>query len=521
MWLESLLSRGELGLQACVDVGEHRSITGAQVVEIEDPGRWILPGCLALTTGVAFTNDVEAQTSFVRSLQRADASALGYALGNATDEPPPGLIVECRRVGMPLFTVPFEVSLRDVVTTILGETFGPMAVDRDQVIEMQDFLLASLDHREPQQELIRRLCELLGTPVAVVGTNGMVLTHAGDAAQLDLIAEVSRAFPGDVQRADRRFLVSEVQLPLGAPLKLVIALGSLTRAENLARSLSRFTCGLLKMIAMSRRLRTELERRMSARVCRALLDPSLPKGRKLRDEAACLGLTGEDAMTVLRISGLPAHHERGEEDKVEFSPSLTVHDFLDRLRIPYIAAPEGCIHFAIAQGKDIEKRIRELSPWRAFSRIAVGLSSPTSNFEALPHLATEAQLAHRHLDPRIGEGVSTAMFHGTNVADLLLAYVPSAVRHNLMDVLAPLDDKPDLIATLRAYLDNRRDVTATGAELYLHPNTVRYRLAKVETLIGRSLDETDLVVAIHVALRDRVATGLDGGSARRRVETRP
>lgn len=41
-----------------------------------------------------------------------------------------------------------------------------------------------------------------------------------------------------------------------------------------------------------------------------------------------------------------------------------------------------------------------------------------------------------------------------------------------------------LLATLWAYLDNGRSLEATARELFVHPNTVRYRLKRISDLIG-------------------------------------
>ena len=41
-----------------------------------------------------------------------------------------------------------------------------------------------------------------------------------------------------------------------------------------------------------------------------------------------------------------------------------------------------------------------------------------------------------------------------------------------------------LLATLWAYLDNGRSLEATARELFVHPNTVRYRLKRISELIG-------------------------------------
>ncbi|WP_228479537.1 PucR family transcriptional regulator [Microbacterium atlanticum] len=42
----------------------------------------------------------------------------------------------------------------------------------------------------------------------------------------------------------------------------------------------------------------------------------------------------------------------------------------------------------------------------------------------------------------------------------------------------------DLLSTLWAYLDNGRSLEATARELFVHPNTVRYRLKRVSEVIG-------------------------------------
>lgn len=66
----------------------------------------------------------------------------------------------------------------------------------------------------------------------------------------------------------------------------------------------------------------------------------------------------------------------------------------------------------------------------------------------------------------------------------LLGELPA--RRVLVDrVYAPLRDHPSaLLATLEAYLVNGRVLEATARSLFLHPNTVRYRLGRVADLVG-------------------------------------
>jgi hypothetical protein len=65
----------------------------------------------------------------------------------------------------------------------------------------------------------------------------------------------------------------------------------------------------------------------------------------------------------------------------------------------------------------------------------------------------------------------------------------------------PADDRDMLLDTLDAYLDHAGSAERAGEVLHCHPNTVRYRLRRVQELTGRSLadpqDLAELAAAAH------------------------
>ncbi|KAB1653439.1 PucR family transcriptional regulator [Pseudoclavibacter chungangensis] len=66
-----------------------------------------------------------------------------------------------------------------------------------------------------------------------------------------------------------------------------------------------------------------------------------------------------------------------------------------------------------------------------------------------------------------------------------LAGDPLARQTLVSRVFRPLaDHSSDLLATLWCYLDNGRSLEATARELFVHPNTVRYRLKRVSEVVG-------------------------------------
>ncbi|MGW3042193.1 PucR family transcriptional regulator [Kitasatospora sp. NPDC001159] len=82
------------------------------------------------------------------------------------------------------------------------------------------------------------------------------------------------------------------------------------------------------------------------------------------------------------------------------------------------------------------------------------------------------------------------------------------------EVLRPLTrfdgtNNADLVTTLHAYLAADCSVQAVADRLYVHRNTVRYRLDQIERLTGRSLqsmqDRFQLWLALLAAFPDRTS----------------
>jgi hypothetical protein len=72
--------------------------------------------------------------------------------------------------------------------------------------------------------------------------------------------------------------------------------------------------------------------------------------------------------------------------------------------------------------------------------------------------------------------------------------------------LAPLEElrpgpRRRLRATLRAWLDHPGQVTRVAADLHVHPQTVRYRVAQLRELFGERLDDPEARFELGLALR--------------------
>jgi hypothetical protein len=74
------------------------------------------------------------------------------------------------------------------------------------------------------------------------------------------------------------------------------------------------------------------------------------------------------------------------------------------------------------------------------------------------------------------------------------------LRRRYLEPLAVGGSAEDLIATLRAYLACGMHVESTATRLFVHQNTVRYRLARFEELTGAHLRDTEVLIELWWAL---------------------
>ncbi|MEU4559516.1 helix-turn-helix domain-containing protein [Actinoplanes sp. NPDC023936] len=89
------------------------------------------------------------------------------------------------------------------------------------------------------------------------------------------------------------------------------------------------------------------------------------------------------------------------------------------------------------------------------------------------------------------------------LGDLLLEYQltrPGAARAELAALLRPIIGKPDLVPTLRLYLEANLNRRKVATQLHVHPNTVDYRIRRVAVLTGLDVAEHRDLLTLSAAL---------------------
>ncbi|MTD46956.1 PucR family transcriptional regulator [Conexibacter sp. W3-3-2] len=128
---------------------------------------------------------------------------------------------------------------------------------------------------------------------------------------------------------------------------------------------------------------------------------------------------------------------------------------------------------------------------------------------ALPPAEAAASAGRARAARRLGETGHTdspVVAADAHLPALLLRRDPALAADLAARALAPLQEETPasaqrLTATLRAWLDHQGRVETVARTLEVHPQTVRYRLARLRELLGDALDDPDGRFALQLALR--------------------
>lgn len=151
---------------------------------------------------------------------------------------------------------------------------------------------------------------------------------------------------------------------------------------------------------------------------------------------------------------------------------------------------------------------------RVLERIArtniIGISQPFSSLVEMPVATREAEtaLAIARKRTRAPGSGATVRMDRIDLATWLLSRVgESPLAERARRTLAPINDDETLVSTLVCFLSSGRNVARTAEHLFIHENTVRYRIGRVEESLGGSLSDAAFLTNVTLALYEEILSG--------------
>jgi purine catabolism regulator len=477
--------------------GHDRPVRWVAVSELEDPTAFLEGGELLLSTGMRLPADDDAAlTAFVERLVAADVAAYGLGVGLTHERTPPGLVAAADRYGLPLLEVPAStafIAVSKAVSAALGvEEYEAIT----RAFEAQRDLTRGALAPEGSAVVAARLARHLGGWVLVLDAAGDVV-HAAPGDVRARAPELADGLRGEVDVLRGRGVLASSSLadaggrvglhPLGARGRVrgFLAVGTPGPIDRTAQSVVAVAVSLLSLAVEQEGPATDGPAAVRSAALRLLVagaDPAeLPlttlgwgwlRGGPLR--AVVVGGDGEQVAAALRsLESAPGGASRAvgqDGDRL----LVVARDDPDQ-----VAALAAALDDGPAGGSGPVALDGLAQAYRQAGQALAGARRPGLHWYG--QLASEGILAA--LDPEAARGVADAL-------------------------LGPLDGrKGDLVGSLAAWLGHHGQWDTAAAQLGVHRHTLRYRMRRVEEILGRSLDDPDLRAEIWLALRVRQSVG--------------
>ncbi|MFD4721716.1 PucR family transcriptional regulator [Streptomyces sp. NPDC058423] len=507
--LASLVQHSALKLT--VRAGEDRLGTPVRWVhasELADPVPYMEGGELLLVTAMTLdAADRESMRRYVRRLAGAGVAGLGFAVGVNYEDIPDALLEAAETEDFPLLEVPrrtpFLAISKAVSAAIAADQYRSVTAGFEAQRELTRAALA-----EGPAALLARLASHVDGWAALYDASGAVVAAAPEwatrrAARLTGDVERLRERPAPASAVvggtdDRVELQS---LGTGRRVRGALAVGTGAPLGTAERYAVHSAVALLTLTTERSRSLQAAEQRLGTAVLRMMLSGQPDHARTVAGDLYGGLLDAPFRLLIAEPAGEPdptaEHPVQAFAEALESAASragesvLNVWESDDRLVV--LAADGGAV--ALACEPYTERETEEAG-------VVVGMSAPAGPIAA----ATAYKQAEQALSVARRRGRALVEHEDLAAGSVLPLLADDAVRAFADGMLRALREhdatgRGDLVASLRAWLSRHGQWDAAAADLGVHRHTLRYRMRRVEEILGRSLDDPDVRMELWLALK--------------------
>ncbi|HTJ66554.1 MAG TPA: helix-turn-helix domain-containing protein [Actinospica sp.] len=526
MRLRDLVDSAELGLLVVTGrVGLDREVRSVMVTDLPEPSRYlrggelVVTGLLWRTAGLDDGDAAAASERFVAAVAEGHAAAI--AAGDTTDEALPSeLVAACARHNVPLLHVPGRLSFAELNEWFSRRTSELRAHDTGELLARHRRLLGAGAHRGVSGilELISAESGLEGLLISAAGD---VLVEPGTTVVPQLVHVLTREALRTAAQPDRRveyrgesYSVFTVNGETNSPVDdwyVVFEGDSRTwppQRRDVARGAARLLSAERRWLAEAREPLRQLGRELAQLAAREgpvaeIVARLRPVGLSAVDGLRVIVLTVEGNNRAIRVL-------RALIDEPQGTKPLPGAELPDGHAVGIIAEPhdDGDGHGSGDAVERLAARLKAVGPALGMDRVRVGVSDLVTTATGLSAAVREAGYA-LGLAARGSERLQVAGHTDLATHQALLAHVPDELRvgyvHRLLGPLRAHDERHHaaLEETLDVFLQCSGSWSRCAAQLHIHVNTLRYRIARIAELTGRDPTRLEDQVDLFLALRAR------------------
>jgi purine catabolism regulator len=470
------------------EAGLDRRVTWAHVSDAFDPWNWLEPGDLVLTCGYIVPAEPQDQVQFVEKMATAGLS--GIVIGEDDRRPhlSDEMLATADLIGFPVIDGAHTVAFAQYVRFVAASNARDENQSFTQIARVHGEVMASLREDVSGTEFLGRLSRVVNCRLHVVDPvmweslvrGGETPSRAWkDSYDLEVARSSGRApFVMNLTVDDRTALTMPIPSERSASLIAFPEGDSRPQLSVLQQVAAACALEVGRVDAAVERARRSgaglLHDALNGRLEPAVL-AALFQRRRLHGDLRVLAVEGR-AESVDRLA----------------------RSWLIR-GIPFLLGEIGQVAIAVMRADDVT--VGEFEERTALERWRAGLSDRFGGTGNLGDAVRQARWALETVSP---DGWAMASY-----GDGSPSFLPRTLAESELTsarVLGPLieydrEQGTELIKTLRTYLECDRSPSRAGELLFIHTQTVNYRIARIQELTGRTMRSTGDVSELWFALR--------------------
>ncbi|MCA1648167.1 MAG: PucR family transcriptional regulator ligand-binding domain-containing protein [Chloroflexi bacterium] len=501
--------------------GLGHAVRYVNVMEVPDIIDWVKPDELLLTTAYPLRDDRAGLADLVPRLADRGLAGLAVKPARYLEAVPQVMLAAADKLGFPVLELPPETALADIINAVLGLILNAQAQRLERSAAVHERFTAIVLRGGGLREIVQTLADLLERPAAILDAHGALLARSPtfpnlpEAVFTSLDAHPSAGLRwGDVVSGSGQVRVGVQPIQAGHErhgMAVVLADENDLAEDQLMALEQAATIAALRLVQA--RAVAEADRRFQAVCLDELVTGHVADAAVLRERATAFGwdLTVPRAVVVAEIDSLGDRRfgelagtsEEGWACRrvADAARSVLGRDAIVWERSAGAAALTGGLNLR-TDAEALQAEAARRLPGAIIS-IGVGRLQPDpldlqlSYSEALRSL----QVGRRGGGPGV-----VSLFADLGLDRLLMSCAPAELETFFTATLDPMLSYErahpgcGLTATLQAFLAADRNVAETARALFVHYNTVKYRLERLERMLGAFIDFPERCLTLEVAM---------------------
>jgi len=513
------------GLKKCKVLADKvklsEEIKNVTIMEVPDVTRWLKGGELLLTSFLAQQNSKE-QKKLIKQLHQNKITALAIKPYHYLGEIPEFIIEEAEKYNIPIIEIPKDVSYLDILSPIMSAIFNKESIKQSNTEEFNKTLREIAMNGGTINDFIKTLESMTQKSITIESWLPYV-EIPNTSLQLESLPNKERKTIETIQRPislqrtykDKNFKCIVAPIFIEGILYGYITCWNYYKEElQIYLSLLEQTSVLISLEFLRIKMKYDIERQYKNEFLQELLFNNSMSIHDLIERGANYHFDNKKTYSCILLS--EKYEKRNSQNKhyVTFDeinntifkewPYAIVGNIRDYICVflPFNEVDETnwkdkCKYLYSYLETYLGKNIFSIT----------GIGSPQASVQGVRSSFTQAEQALK-LGQQISSNSKKIIFYDELgvyqfLGNLVNEHEGDELYNGTVKILSTYDEKrgQELVKTLESYFQNDEQIKKTASCLFIHVNTLKYRLQKISTLTGYSLSETHGKTILYLGIK--------------------